>query len=262
MDAILSDRSVGPLFFHPVRGGLPLVKIDKTAFEEWARGVFPTSPSFSLSRVAALAGVSRSTFFWQTSRGYLEAQVIVDVSRALGLDPLGQMLSFPELEVFADPRDPSTAEVLSQIHPEAQMEELLHRSKKVSNVHPLEPLPVPYGLKRWLDCYELWGRYDEMARAMGLASNKSLTKKISENKISIGELVQMAGVGELVPRFGLVVCNVLTLEEAGYPKTLREDALTSASTGAVVDALRASLRWFEKQVEARKLADDFYENLS
>lgn len=237
------------------------MKIARQAFEQWARSVFPDQGAFSLSKVATAAGVSKSSFFFQAQRGFVDAKTIIAYSRAIGADPLQEMLTFPELQIFADDRGPTDSEVLSQLPAEALMEELLGRSRHKGLTVDAGPMPPAHALKRWLACYDLWGRYDEMAHTMGLASSKSLTKKFSENTVSIGELVTMIQFADLVPRFGLVVTSHLTLEEAGYPANLREAVLSHSPMEAVIDALRPALRWFEKEAEAMALTQDFYENL-
>lgn len=238
------------------------MKIDRQAFEAWARGVFPADETFSLSKVAAAAGVSKSTFFLQSSRGGIDASIVVDYSRAIDIDPLEQLVSFPELRAFGDPRNPTELEVLSQVNPEAFMEELLGRSRGRPTPHNLEPMPEPYALKRWMDTYDLWGKYDEIATAMGLSSAKSLTRKVAENKVTLGELLSMCQAADLTPRFGLAVTGILTLAEAGYAKDLREQVLRTASTPTVIEALSTGLRWLEKQVQVKELSNDFYRNLS
>ncbi|MFC4372321.1 hypothetical protein [Citricoccus nitrophenolicus] len=239
------------------------MKIDRRSFEDWARGAHPQDEPFSLSKVAKAAGVSTSGFFLQAGRGQgqLDAGLIISYSRAVGLSPLGELLKFQQLQVFADSREPSNAEVLSQVPAEAHMEELVRRSRGKGTEPDVGPMPPAYALKRWMDCYDLWGKYDELARAMGLASAKSLTRKIADNKISVGELVDMVEYADLAPRFGLVVTGHLTLVEAGFDQDLRESVLTASTSAEVVESLRPALRWFEKEEEAKSLTSEFYQNL-
>jgi hypothetical protein len=257
----IPDQHIGTMraLFRP--GGQQLVKIERQAFEKWARSVFPDTEAFSLSKVATSAGVSKSTFFLQASRGQVDASLVIAYSRAVGIEPLHELLKFPQLDIFEDPRAPSAPEVLSQLPAEAHMEELLGRSRGAGITVDAGPMPPAHALKRWLDTYELWGRYEEMAQAVGLASAKSLTRKIADNNVSIGELVDMIKFADLVPRFGLVVTGHLTLEEAGYAADLRETVLSGSPLPVVVEALRPALRWFEKEAEANAVVRDFYQNL-
>lgn len=238
------------------------MKIPKDRFEAWAQSVSPPEESYSLNKVAVTSGLSRSSVFLQARKGYVETSVVVAYSRALGLPPLEQMLTFQELALYGDPAVPSQAEVLSQITPEAFMEELLTRLRGRRQAPDLGVLPIPYGMKRWMDCYSLYGQMDSLTKNLALSHRDRLSERINRNKFSIGELACAIEHLGMVPRFGLVVSGILTLEEVGYPEDLREQALNGADTTEIIDALGNSLRWLTRTVQAKELEHDFYRNIS
>ncbi|KAF4153218.1 hypothetical protein CNMCM6936_008892 [Aspergillus lentulus] len=70
------------------------MRLDREAFEAWARAVSPTDQPYSLSQVAARAGVPKTTLAYQARRGYVSAPVVLDYSRALGLSPVEERARF------------------------------------------------------------------------------------------------------------------------------------------------------------------------
>lgn len=236
------------------------MKINKERFDAWATAAWDGQEIYTPSRAAKAAGISKSSFFFQRSKDYVEASVIVAIARSLHLNPLEELLKFEEFKVLAEPRDPETAEVLSQVDPEFLMEELLARLHHEGSEHILGNMPDPNGLKRWLDAVDMYGRYAEIAQKLELANIRVLSKKINENHLSLGQVVTLCEYGNLNGRFGMVVTGNLTWEEAGFPGDMRERVLGSAPGGAIIEALWSSRKWLEKSVQVKELERGVYES--
>lgn len=246
-----------------VRISLPKgpVKIKKERFDEWVSSVRYDSEETSPSTVAKLAGISKSSFFFQRGKGYVEASVIIALSRALKLHPLDELLKFSEFQIFEDSTQPTEDELLSQVSPENLMEELLGRLRHESVEHYPQTMPEPYGLKRWLDTTALHGEYAKLAKEMGLASIQVLSKKINENKLTLEQLVSMCDFGRLNARFGLVVTGTMSWEEVGFPWNAREKALQEAPGQIIVNALMLSRRWLERDIQVKEIEAGVHRNL-
>lgn len=236
------------------------MKIEKDRFDGWAQSVWDNA-EYSASKVAKTTGISKSSFFFQRSKDYVEASIIVALARALNLNPLDELLKFNEFEIFEPLKEPAAEEVLSQVPPECLMEELLARLRHEKAEHYPPTMPEPGGLKRWLDTRDLHGTYGNLAEAMGLASGQVLSKKVNENRLTLGQLATMCRRGRLNGRFGLVVTGMMTWAEVGLPWNIRESALGSAPGGTVVEALVASRKWLEKAVQVKELEDGVYRSL-
>lgn len=236
------------------------LKIEKDSFDAWAQSVW-SHAEYSPSRVAKVTGISKSSFFFQRSKDYVEASVIIALARALDLKPLDELLKFAEFKSFEHLQEPGTEEVLSQVPPECLMEELLARLRHEKAKHYPPAMPEPGGLKRWLDTTDLHGHYGDLAEAMGLASVQVLSKKINENRLTIGQLVTLCRHGKLNARFGLVVTGMMTWDEVGLPWDIRERVVGSAPGGTVIEALLASRKWLEKAVQVKELEDGVYRSL-
>lgn len=236
------------------------MKIHKDRFDAWAQSVWGPA-DYNASKVAKLAGISKSSLFFQRSKDYVEASVILALARALDLNPLDELLKFDEFKIFSPLNDPSVEEVLAQLPPESLMEELLARLRHEQAEHYPTTMPEPGGLKRWLDTTDLHGHYGPLAEAMGLASIQVLSKKINENRLNLGQLAAMCEHGRLNARFGLVVTGMMTWTEVGLPWNIREEVLSSAPGGTVVGALVASRRWLERTIQVKELEDGVYRSL-
>lgn len=237
------------------------MKIPKERFDAWVSSVQPDSEAWTSSRVAKFAGISKSSFFFQRSKGYVEGSVIIALARALKVSPVEELLKFKEFQIFAHPEEPSDEEVLSQLSPAFLMEELLARLRHEEVEHYPQTMPEPYGLKRWLDTTDLHGRYAQLATEMGLASVQVISKKINENRLTLGQLVAMCDYGKLNARFGLVVTGMMSWEEVGFAWNTREKVLRKVPGQQVVDALMLSRKWLERDVQVKELEAGVYRNL-
>lgn len=238
------------------------MKISKDRFDAWVESVWDkSSGNYSPSRVAKVAGISRTSLYYQRNKGYVEASVIIAVSRGLSLKPLNELLKFPEFGIFTEFRTPQAYEVLSQLPLECLMEELTARLRHEEVEHYPHAMPEPYGLKRWMDANALYGHYAELAEAMGLSSVQALSSKINENRLTLGQLVAMCKQAQLNGRFGLVVTGMMSWEEVGYPWNIREDVLGSASGTTVVDALKAAHTWLERAIRVKEIEGGVHQDL-
>lgn len=236
------------------------MKIQKDRFDAWAQSVWGAT-GYSPTKVAKLAGISKSSFFFQRSKDYVEASVVIALARGLELNPLDELLKFDECRIFKPLHEPAPEEVLSQLPPECLMEELLARLRHEKAEHYPAAMPEPGGLKRWLETTGLHGSYGPLAEAMGLASIQVLSNKIAENRITLGQLIAMCEHGSLNARLGLVITGMLTWEEVGLPWNIREKVLGSAPGGTVIEALFASRKWLERAIQVKELEDGVYRSL-
>lgn len=226
------------------------VRIPRDRFEAWAETIYPEEP-YSFARLVALSGLSRSTMFHQRSQGYLDANVVLVIARKLGRNPIAELLRFDEFATLSRCTDPSTAEVLSQLPTANLMEELLGRFYGASVAHDPGLMPEINALNRWLATYNLRGRYEELAGVVGVSSQPEFSRKLTENRFTLGQLIALSAHAELNARFSLVVSGIVTFEEAGYPFNLREQTLATADTDDVIAELRRALPWFAKEMKAR-----------
>lgn len=236
------------------------MKIGKERFDAWAKTVWNSDDGYTASRAATTAGISKSSFFFQRSKDYVESSVIIALARALKLEPLNELLKFDEFETLSDLKNPSDIEVLSQVGPEFLMEELVARLRHEDQTHFLESMPEPNGLKRWLDAVGMYGKYEDVAQSMELANIRVLSKKINENRLNLGQLVVLCNYGNLNARFGMVVTGNLTLNEAGFDWNLREQTLRKAPGSAVIESLWSTRKWLEKSVQVKDLERNVYES--
>lgn len=237
------------------------MRIPKDQFDEWVVGRQPEDVVPSPSQVAKIAGVSNSSFFFQRSKGYVEGTVIIALSRAWNLSPVDELMQFEGMGILEAKQKPTNAEVLSQIGPEFLLEELLSRLRHEDVEYSLPPMPYVNGLKRWLDTVDVHGKYGQFATAMGLSGTQPLSRKINDNNLSLGQLMTLCDTANLNARFGLVVTGMMTLEEVGLSKVLREQVLSEVPGQLVIDALVASRKWLEQEVQVKELEAGVHRNL-
>lgn len=237
------------------------MKIPKDRFDAWVAEVQPQAENITPSRVARLAGVSKSSFFFQRSKGHVESTTVIALARALNLRPIEELVKFDGLEIFETFEQPSTEEVLSQLKPEFLMEELVGRLRHETVEHYPPAMPEPYGLKSWLETTDLYGQYSQLAKAMGLASKQVLSKKINENNLTLSQLAALCEYGQLNARFGLVVTGMMDWQEVGLSNNTRERVLNEAPGQLVVGTLMMSRKWLERDIQVKELEAGVHRNL-
>ena len=236
------------------------MKIQKERFDAWATSAWNLGGVYTPSQVAKAAGISKSSFFFQRSKDYGEGGLIIALAQAMGLKPMEELRKFGDFKALDKGPAPTEVEVLSQVGPELFMEELLGRLHHHETLHDPGTMPEAHGLKRWLDAVDMYGKYEELAAALGLANIRVLSKKLNENRLTLGELVSLCEFGGLNGRFGLVVTGYLTWEEAGFPWDLRERTLRETPGDVLIDVLWASRRWLEKAVAVKEVERRVYES--
>lgn len=214
--------------------GRSQVRIPATLFEQWAASVFPDGTErYSFSAIARLSGVKRSTLYYQRKTGYIDPRVVLSVSRSLGLSPVEELASFDAFRSLSILKEPTTAEVLSQVTIPDLLNEMLSRYHQVPPAYPQEPQRKLNPFRRWMAKYDLRGRYTELAHAIGIRSQTEFSAKITHGRFTIGQVVELAAHADLNCRFGLYVMGAVSLSEAGYPDDLREQIVNSAPTAAI-----------------------------
>ncbi|MGP5220659.1 hypothetical protein ACTXMB_15095 [Arthrobacter rhombi] len=236
------------------------MKIQKDRFDAWATSAWNQNGPCTPSQVAKIAGISKSSLFFQRSKDYVEASVVIALSRAMKLRPMEELLKFDEYKAVETGGKPTEVEILSQVGPELFMEELLARLHHHETLHDPGTMPESNGLKRWLDAVNMYGRYEEIAAALGLANIRVLSKKVNENRFTLGELLALCELGGLSFRFGLVVTGYLTWEEAGFAWDIRESTLREAPGEALIEVLWSSRRWLEKAVQVKEVERSVYQS--
>lgn len=235
------------------------MKISIERFDAWALSVWGDQEDFTPSRVAKIAGISKSSLFFNRRKGELEANVVLQLARGLNLNPLDEITKFDEFAFLEKRIEPSIVEVLSQVSPETLMEAILCRLNHEETMEPLEPTPITGGLKRWLDAVGMHGKYGELAKQLELSIG-ALSVKISENRLDLGQLATLCALGKLNGRFALVVTGHLTWEEAGFSRAAREVALRESSGKVLVEALWSARSWLEKLLQVKDLERGVFKN--
>lgn len=237
------------------------MKINKERFDEWAQSIWGDREAYSPSRLAKVAGISKSSLFFQRSKDYVEANVVLSLSRGLQLDPLSELMKFSEFEFLAEVREPTEHELLSQVSPENLLEAILARlqHRDIDQIE-LGTMPEPYGLKRWLDTTNMYGKYEDLAKQLDLSNISVLSKKINDNRLDLGQLARLSLFGGLNGRFAMVVSGNLTWSEAGFSWNAREKVLRDAPGMVLVESLWAARKWLDKAVQVKELERGVFKN--
>ena len=226
--------------------------------------------STSRAAVCRAAGIKRSTLSQQLVRGRVTVTTVVAVSRSLRLPVVESLSTFAQYRDLAGGiRQPSDAELISQVSDMDLLRELLNRSGAADNgTEPvpvgLSPMPHRASVRTWLDAVGPSDLRQQVARDAGIAP-QNLSAQITGNRLTAGLAIrsaQLAGVGLTN---GLVAAGFLTPGEAGWVPGSRTAALRRTPNSALVslaaerlEALSRTLRRVEQDAAA---VQSVWENL-
>ena len=224
-------------------------------FQQWLDAV---AGSTSHAAVCRAAGIKRSTLAQQMVRGRVSAATVAAVSRSLGL-PVASLSAFPEFNDLATgAKEPTDAELLSQISDTDLLAEILNRNAIAENNSPPHPIlltPAPHrsSVRAWLDAVGTADLRQKVARQADIAP-QNLSTQISANRLTAELAIESARIAGVGLTNGLVSTGFLSAIEAGWATGAREDALRATSNSALVSLAAQRLEALSKIL--RRTEDD------
>lgn len=226
------------------------------------------SISSSPTALAALTGLNRGTLNNQLRRGNVAESTVIGVARATGRNVVEVLGSFtPYSDILTHPVAPSAKELLSQIHHADLMAELQFRTSQrhypraLRKDIPLIDFPHDGSIRAWIDAIDPGDIRHRMSDETGMALTYIATQ-LTENKLNphLAIAASRAGGGSLVS--GLVVTEIITPAEGGWPIRAREDALLEATDDALVEVISARITLLRRRVNQRKEASEYAEKMT
>lgn len=225
-------------------------------FRAWAESVGLPTAALPLARAL---DVSRSTLQAQLLRGRVPEVQVVAAARVAGVAPADALTSFDRYADLAGrPTAPTPAEVLAQIELADALVVLLDRQAPgsrdaLAGVRDQRDPPLPGSVRTWIDAVDPGGLRATLAERWRIAPS-NVSAAINTPKLRPSQLIEIALIAGTSWTGGLAAAGVLTLEEAGWRRGARSDALTRLSDVDLNDLVAERLA--AAQREARRLAAD------
>lgn len=226
------------------------------------------SISTSPAALSALTGLHRGTLGNQLRRGNVAEATVIAVARAVDMDVLQALKAFsPYRDVCSRPKEPSAAEVLSQVHHADLMAELQFRTSKKHyprelRAHiPLIEFPHDGSNRAWIDAIDAGDVRHRMAAETGMALTYIITS-LTENKLTPQLAVAASRATGGSYASGLVVIGLITPLEGGWQVRAREDELLEISDDALVEQISARINLLQRRVKQRKEAREYAEKMT
>jgi hypothetical protein len=237
------------------------------AFQLWLHGVAPTASTADICRIS---GVKRTTLAQQLVRGKVAESTVVNISRALGINPAEALASFDQyadLTRLAQP--PTAAELVSQIATLDLLGAVIARSATEPDggrggPRPLSPAPHATSVRNWVDAVDDGELRHRVSAASGVAP-QNYSAQLTANRLSPELAVatsRAAGVGFAG---GLVATGLITEAEAGWPPQAKQAALDALSDGELAslagERLQTLGRTLRRQEQEQAQTEKIWENL-
>ncbi len=230
--------------------------VSAKSFQRWRLHV---AAEVSLTELCRQAGFKRATLAQQLVRGKVSVTAVVAISRSLGLAPVKELSSFDPFGDLADGvREPTAAELLSQVSHLDVMEYLVQRSRadeKETVLPQPGPLPHPASVRTWLEAVDRGDLRQMMANVSGVAP-QNISAAVSANRLSPHLAVIAARLSEVSLTSGLVVTGILTPEEGSWPNGGRSEALLQLRDSKLVALAQGRLEEMAKAVRKRERDDE------
>lgn len=203
--------------------------IDRATFEQWVTNAFKTSNTPSVRKVAKIGGISKSTLSYQLTTNAIDPRNIIAIARGQSLNPLHQLCTFAGYESLKNkPKPLNVPEVLSLIHNRDIYAEIARRFHLGIEEKKLDPVAKENTWYSWFKTAAPNATYANLKEITGI-SQSMVTRNHQAANWSIEQLIAISHALNLSPHIALVASGNLTLREAGYSATTKEQALAAAT---------------------------------
>lgn len=213
------------------------------------------------SKVARDAEFVPVTFNVQRTRNQVDPQVIINIARKYGLNPLDELARIPRWEHLISTRSsPSQQEIVTSLHPAYVLQELADRLLgRASNYPDFESWEGYYGtFSTWVDVAGSEIARERLRAALHLGSKTALSNKLnSRSRFAVDEAIDGFTAAGMDPVYALVLASLITAEEAGYPETIRQDALLSISNEDLLYLCQRQVRYTSRILAEQQLSKDY-----
>lgn len=237
------------------------------SFQLWRSQIAPRD---TVSDLCRKAGIKRSTLGQQLVRGKVAVATIVSIARVYGLHPvvaLGNFEGYRDLP--GGMREPTEAELISQVSHIDILRLIVARSKDEEAVGrpvqlDLAAFPHPTSVRGWIDAIDTGDLRQALAGKTGVAP-QNLSAQLTAGRLTPELALEAARLAGVSLTSGLVVTNLITPSEGGWPAEGRQQALGRKSDADLVLLGRDRLDVLGKALKKIELAhsrdQDLWENL-
>lgn len=217
------------------------------------------------SKVSRDADFVPVTFNVQRTRNQVDPQVIINIARKYGLNPLDELAQIPRWEhLRTTPSRPSQQEIATSLHPAYVLQELVDRLlERAPNYPDFGSWEGYYGsFSTWVDIAGSEIARERLRAALNLGSKTALSAKLnSRSRFAVDEAIDGFTAAGMDPVFALVLASLITAEEAGYSATVRQDALLSISNEDLLYLSQRQVRYTSRILAENQLSEDHLQTL-
>jgi len=242
------------------------VRLTSDEFSAWAEPLYQSlGEKLTWTKVSIDADFHGVTISMQRTRNQVDPQIIINVARKRGLEPLEQLGRIPRWNYLSAVRStPSQLEIIASLSPAHVYRELADRLLINAPRHSdFGPWDAYHGrLSTWVDVAGPDNARDVMRRELQLRTSSSLSRKLnSHSKFDADEAIDGFTAAGMDPVYALVLANVLTPQEAGYSDTIREDALLSISDEDLLHLCQRQVRYTSRLLADNRVAEEHLRKL-
>ena len=232
----------------------------------WAEPLYSSlGEKLTWSKVASDADFRSVTISMQRTRNEVDAQLVINVARKRGLDPLAELARIPRWKHLTESRSsPSQLEIVASLNPGHLFQELSDRLLIKAPAHTdLGPWDSYHArFSSWIDVAGPENARDILRAALQLRTSSTLSGKLnSRAKFEVDEAIDGFSALGMDPVYALVLATRLTSGEAGYADTIREDALLSISDDDLLTLAQKQARYTSRILMDNRIAEDHLRKL-
>lgn len=242
------------------------MRLTTSELSSWAEPVYASfGEKLTWTKVANDADFRGVTISMQRTRNEVDAQIVVNVARKRGLDPLTQLGKVPRWNHLSTVRSlPTQLEIVASLNPAHVFREL---SDRLLDKPPVNSDLGTWGnyharMSSWIDVAGPENARDIIRDAIKLRTSSTLSGKLnSRAKFDVDEVIDGFTAAGMDPVYALVLAGKLTPMEAGYADTIRKDALLSISDEDLLLLSQKQLRYTSRILMDNRLSEDHLRKL-
>ena len=232
----------------------------------WAEPLYKSfGEKLTWATVARDADFRGVTISMQRTRNEVDAQLVINVARKRGLNPLDELARIPRWKHLTAARSaPSQMEIVASLNPGHVFQELSDRLLIRAPAHPDLGAWDSYHARfsSWIDVAGPENARDVLKSALQLRTSSTLSGKLnSRAKFEVDEAIDGFTALGMDPVYALVLATKLTPQEVGYADTIREDALLSISDDELLALVQKQARYTSRILMDNRIAEDHLRKL-
>lgn len=237
------------------------MRLTSAELDAWVHELYSQSgEKLTWTKVARDAGFKTVTVSMQRTRNQVDAQMLLNICRARDLHPLRGLARVPRWSFLGEvPSKPTEVEVLAATHPAHALQELTDRlivkGPRPPDFEDWDAYPARFST--WIDVAGTSSTREMLRDTLGLTASSLSGRLNGRERFRVDEVIDGFSAAHMDPVYALVLAGAITPNDAGYPPSMREDAILAVSDDDLLSLSARQQRYIRRILKDQHIAGEY-----